>query len=213
MNEFNLEAYLSDGVENIVNGALRASLSNPKESVFMARFALASKHSRKLRQEAESKGEHIPPFLIASITSKCNLYCKGCYARANQSCHDNEAANQLNNEEWADIFRQAKSIGVSFILLAGGEPLIRPELIQAAGQLPEIIFPVFTKGPMLGEEYIKLCDKHRNLVPIISIEGNEQTTDTRRGSGVYQQVLRTMELMKQNKILYGASITVTKQNI
>lgn len=211
MSEFNLEAYLSNGVENIVSGALRASLSNPKESIFMARFAMTSKHARKLRQEAETKGEHIPPFLIASITSKCNLYCKGCYARANHSCHDKETENQLSNDEWIRIFEQAKDIGVSFILLAGGEPLMRPELMKAAGKLPEIVFPVFTNGTMLGDHYIKLFDQHRNLVPILSIEGNEETTDIRRGDGVYRQVLQAMERMKHNKILYGASVTVTSQ--
>ena len=213
MNQFNLEAYLSDGVDNIVNQALKATLSNPKESIFMAKYALASKSARRLRQESEQVGDHIPPFLIASVTSKCNLHCKGCYARANHSCHDKEAENQLSDAEWEDIFRQAKGIGVSFILLAGGEPLMRPELIQAAGKLPEIIFPVFTNGTMLNQEYIRKFDQYRNLIPMISIEGNEQTTDLRRGSGVYQQVSQTMELMKQKKILYGASITVTSQNI
>jgi MoaA/NifB/PqqE/SkfB family radical SAM enzyme len=54
---------------------------------------------------------------------------------------------------------------------------------MAAGKLPEIVFPVFTNGTMLSEDYIKLFDKHRNLIPIISIEGNEETTDLRRGSG------------------------------
>ncbi len=213
MNKFNLEAYLSNGVEAIVNSTLRATLSNPKESIFMAKFALASKNARKLRQEAEKNGEHIPPFLIASITSKCNLYCKGCYARANHSCHDKAEGNQLNDLEWRKIFQEAGELGVSFILLAGGEPLLRPDLLRTAGKLPEIVFPVFTNGTMLREDYITLFDKHRNLVPIISIEGNEETTDIRRGSGVYQQVLDGMERMKSNKLLYGASITVTKQNI
>ena len=213
MKEFNLEAYLSNGVENIVNNALRASLSNPKESIFMTKFALASKKARRLRQEAEKKGEHIPPFLIASITSKCNLHCKGCYARENHACHDKEIDNQLNDFEWAKIFQEARSIGVSFILLAGGEPLIRPELILAAGEIPEIIFPIFTNGTMLTENYIKLFDQHRNLIPIFSIEGNEETTDSRRGNGVYRQVLSGMERMLQNKLLYGTSITVTKQNL
>ena len=213
MNDFNLEAYLSNGVENIVNNALRATLTNPKESIFLARFALASKKARRQRQEAEELGEHIPPFLIASVTSKCNLYCKGCYARANHSCHDKEAVNQLNDVEWVNIFEQAREIGVSFILLAGGEPLLRPELMRAAGNLPEIVFPLFTNGTMINEDYIKLFDKHRNLVPIISIEGNEETTDVRRGNGVYRQVLDGMERMKSNKLLYGASITVMKQNM
>lgn len=213
MNEFNLEAYLSNGVENIVNTAMKASFTNPKESIFMAKFALASKNARRLRQDAELRGEHIPPFLIASVTSKCNLHCAGCYARSNESCHDREAENQLTEEEWSNIFLEAKNIGISFILLAGGEPLMRPELIKTAGRMQEIVFPIFTNGTMINEEYIKLFTKNRNLVPILSIEGNESTTDDRRGDGVYQQLLQAMESMKKHKILYGTSVTVTKENI
>lgn len=209
---FNLEKYLSNGVENIVKGALKATLSDPKESIFMAKYALASKHARKLRMEAEQKGEHIPPFLIASITSQCNLHCAGCYARSNHSCQDKVIENQLTDGEWLNIFDEAKNLGVGFILLAGGEPLMRPDIIQAAGKIQEILFPIFTNGTMVGREYIKLFEKYRNLIPILSIEGNEKKTDDRRGTGVYQKLMDTMDSLQQNKILYGTSVTVTKEN-
>lgn len=211
--EFNLESYLSDGVENIVKGALKASLLNPKESIFMAKYAIASINARKIRQRAEENGEHIPPFLIASITSKCNLYCAGCYARSNQSCQDKETDHQLTEAQWQTIFEEAKDMGIGFILLAGGEPLMRPELIKTAGKIQDILFPIFTNGTMINEDYIALFAKNRNLVPILSIEGNQNKTDDRRGNGVYQKLLSAMNLLQQNKILYGASVTVTKENL
>ena len=64
---FKLEAYLTNGVENIVKEAIRATLKDPKESAFMARYALSSKAASKKRAKMEAQGEHIPPFLIASI--------------------------------------------------------------------------------------------------------------------------------------------------
>jgi len=210
---FNLESYLSNGVENIVRGAIKASLSNPKESIFIAKYAMSSKNSRKLRVEAEDRGDHIPPFLIASITSQCNLHCKGCYARGNNACVDREAQNQLTEQEWLRIFNEAKELGIGFILLAGGEPFMRSDIIKEAAKIPEIIFPIFTNGTMIDDEYIKLFIKHRNLIPILSIEGNEVYTDERRGGGVYQKLIGAMDIMKTNKILYGTSVTVTKQNL
>ena len=86
--EFNLERYLSNGVENIVKQAIRATLKDPKQSLFFTKYALASSKAAARRREAEDSGEHIPPFLIASITSSCNLHCAGCYARANNACSD-----------------------------------------------------------------------------------------------------------------------------
>ena len=210
---FCLESYLSDGVENIVRGAIKASLSNPKESIFIAKYSLYSKNSRKLRVEAEGRGDHIPPFLIASITSQCNLHCKGCYARGNQACVDIEAQDQLSDQQWLQIFDEAKEIGIGFILLAGGEPFMRPDIIQEAGKIPEIIFPIFTNGTMINDDYVKLFIKYRNLIPILSIEGNEKYTDERRGTGVYQKLIYAMDIMKSKKILYGTSVTVTKQNL
>jgi len=211
--EFNLEEYLTDGVENIVKVALKATLSNPKESLFMARYAAHSKIASKKRRLAEEKGDHIPPFLIASITSKCNLHCAGCYARTNNSCIDSEPVEQLTDDEWLKIFKEAKDLGIGFVLLAGGEPMIRKDIIVAAGKMQEILFPIFTNGTMIDDDYIKIFEKYRNLVPVLSIEGREEKTDERRGEGVYKKLIESMDLLQTNKILFGASVTVTTENI
>ncbi len=211
--EFNLEEYLTSSVEGIVKGALRASLFNPKESIFMAKYALASKKASRLRHEAEKKGEHIPPFLIASIASNCNLHCAGCYSRAIETGDDGARTEQLNAESWGKVFREAAELGISFILLAGGEPLLRRDVIEEATAVPEILFPVFTNGTLLKDDYLGMFDKSRNLIPVLSIEGNRETTDKRRGHGVYQRLIDTMEDIDGRGILFGVSVTVTTRNL
>ena len=213
VENFNLQDYLAEGAEIIVKDAIRASLKNPKESLFLARFAKHTRRASKIRQEYERKGQNIPIFLIASITSSCNLHCTGCYSRANNSCSDDAPLNQLSSEEWEDIFNQAKDLGISFIVLAGGEPMIREDVIVKASQYDEILFPIFTNGTMLNEDYLKLFDENRNLVPIFSIEGDMEVTDSRRGEGVYNQLLNSMDKMKRNNLIFGASLTFTKGNL
>ncbi|MBQ2962009.1 radical SAM protein [Methanobrevibacter sp.] len=212
-NNLNLQEYLSSGVESILKDAIRASLKNPKESLFLARFAKHARKATKIRGKYNEKGQNIPVFLIASITSTCNLHCTGCYSRANNACSDDAPLNQLSGDEWEDIFTQAKDLGISFIVLAGGEPMIREDVISKASNFPEILFPIFTNGTLLNDDYLKLFDENRNLVPIFSIEGDEGTTDSRRGEGVYSQLLNSMELMKRNNIIFGASLTFTKGNL
>ena len=68
-NKFDIQEYMTNGVERIVADAIRATLRNPRESAYMVRFAAASRAASKKRAAMEKKGEHIPPFLIASITS------------------------------------------------------------------------------------------------------------------------------------------------
>lgn len=213
MENFNLQEYLANGVENILKSAVKTSLKSPKESLFMLKFSKHAKKATKIRQQYIKKGKNIPVFLIASITSSCNLHCTGCYSRANNSCNDDIPSNQLIDDEWEDIFRQARDIGISFIVLAGGEPLIRKDVIIKATDFSEILFPVFTNGTMLNEEYFKLFDDNRNLVPIISLEGNEESTDNRRGKGVYSKLVESMELMREKNIFFGISITFTKRNL
>lgn len=119
----------------------------------------------------------------------------------------------MTSAQWEDIFKQAKALGVSFILLAGGEPLMRKDVIEKASQTEEIIFPIFTNGTMVGEEYMKLFEAKRNLVPVLSIEGDQSKTDVRRGKGIYELLIKTMDSFKANGILYAASITITSENI
>lgn len=210
---FDIQKYMTNGVENIVKGALKATLSNPAESKFMVKYALASKEASKRRLEYKEKGEHIPPFLIASITSSCNLHCAGCYSRANHACTDAEPVSQLTGAEWGKIFTESSELGIGFILLAGGEPLIRTDVIEEAGKHPEILFPIFTNGTLIGEKYVEIFSKYRNLVPVMSIEGHEDKTDTRRGEGVYGKVNDAMELLNKNGVLFGISVTVTTENL
>ncbi|NLI52814.1 MAG: radical SAM protein [Clostridiales bacterium] len=210
---FDLDRYLTEGVESIVRDALAASLKNPKETAFLLSYALAAKRAAAARQAHAESGRHIPSFLIASITNRCNLHCAGCYARANNLCDDGAGDALLTDEEWARIFSQAAQAGVSFILLAGGEPMLRRGVLERAAARRDILFPVFTNGTLLSDGMLALLDEHRNLVPIVSIEGDERLTDARRGSGTYAKLAANLERMHQQGILFGVSVTLTTENI
>jgi MoaA/NifB/PqqE/SkfB family radical SAM enzyme len=211
--EFDIQGYMTRGVERIVADALKATVKNPRESAYMLKFATASKKASKKRAEAEAAGEHIPPFLIASITSKCNLHCAGCYSRCNHATTDTAPVAQLTGDEWLKIFDEADDLGVSFILLAGGEPMLRRDVIEAAGKRQNILFPIFTNGTYIDERYLELFDRSRNLIPIMSIEGQKEVTDARRGEGVYDKLIANMDEFHKRGLIFGASVTVTTENI
>ena len=214
MNEgFDLQAYLTECVEQLMTDILKATFRNPRESAYMAKFTLAARSAAVKRERAEASGEHIPTFLIASITSQCNLRCAGCYSRCNHATVDGEPVRQLTGTEWARVFDEAEELGVSFILLAGGEPMLRRDVIEEAGKKQNILFPVFTNGAFMDKKYFDLLDRSRNLIPILSIEGEKETTDARRGSGVYDRLVSNMDELQQRGMIFGASVTVTTQNI
>ena len=209
----NIQRYMTRGVVRVVTDSLRATANNERERAFMRSFAKASRAASKKRYAAECLGEHIPPFLIASITSACNLHCAGCYSRSNNACCDAQPVDQLTAAEWERIFREADELGISFILLAGGEPMMRYDVLQEAAKHGSILFPIFTNGTFLHEKYLDFLDANRNLLPIISIEGSEAVTDARRGDGVYQKVTNAMQSIRRRGMIFGASVTVTTENL
>ena len=211
MNE--LTEYLTDAIDRIVRQALRACFKNPVQSTFIMKYLLWQKAAAKRRRKNEIDGRHIPPFLIASIASQCNLHCKGCYARENHACHDTPQSAELSAQEWTRIFKEAGQLGVAFILLAGGEPMLRTDVLAAASRFQNIVFPVFTNGTMLDAKMTTFFHKNRNLVPVLSLEGDGKATDDRRGAGVETAVRAAMARLDDASVFYGVSVTVTTENV
>jgi MoaA/NifB/PqqE/SkfB family radical SAM enzyme len=110
------------------------------------------------------------------------------------------------------LFREASELGIGVIMIAGGEPLMRPEILWAASENRNIVFPVFTNGMLLHGGSISYFKKHRNLIPVLSIEGNRHFTDARRGAGVYARIQQRIERLSQSGVMFGMSITLTCQN-
>ena len=214
--KFDIAAYMADGIREFMANAYRNVLSNPREARFVHRMRkVVQKSERRRREVLESEGLAVPPFLIASIATTCNLHCKGCYARSNGIAEDNEAQQKatLTPEQWRSIFAEAASLGVNFTLLAGGEPMMRRDIIEEVSKVGEMIFPVFTNGTLIGPTYIDLIKRNLNIVPVISIEGTAMGTDKRRGKGVFDRAMLSMDMLKQEDLIFGASITVTTENM
>lgn len=207
MNNFKLLKYINDSIKNILFKALKNG--GYRNIIFIISFIINSKKAFNRRSYFEKHGKHIPSFLIASITNACNLACIGCYAENKR----NETKPLLTALKWRNIFNEAKDIGINFCLLAGGETLIRKDVIKEASKIKEIIFPIFTNGTLIDKEYIKIFGHNKNLIPILSIEGDKNNTDKRRGTDTYDIAIKAMDNLEKYKIFFGTSITVTKENI
>ncbi|MBD5357492.1 MAG: radical SAM protein [Bacteroides sp.] len=210
-----LYTYMNDGVRNIMTQAFRNFLGNPKEAIFLTRMSkVFEKAEQKRKEMSERYRVNIPPFLICSIANTCNLACAGCYARKNGIAGDDDnKKTTLTPGEWKKIFDEAAEIGITFALLAGGEPLTRKDLLDEIAKVKDIIFPVFTNGTLIGPIYLSFFNKNRNMIPVISIEGFQYGTDKRRGQGVYKKTVESMQLLSEKKLFFGVSITVTTENM
>lgn len=190
--------------------AVRITLRNPSMAAFFLRMRRAQKNARQRRTQLAGQGIHVPPFMIVSVTGQCNLSCAGCYAQA----QDRQEEREMTDKELLDLVQQARDLGVGIILLAGGEPLTRSgELLAIARAVPDVIFPVFTNGTLLDGSLVTRLRTQRNLIPVLSLEGGVEETDTRRGAGTMAHVQTVMSSLREAGIFFGTSLTVTRQNV
>ena len=150
---------------------------------------------------------NIPWAILLDPTSACNLHCTGCWAA--------EYGNKLNLtfEEIDSIIQQGKELGVYMYIYTGGEPLVRKQdLIRICEKHEDCIFLCFTNATLIDEAFADEMLRVKNFVPAISLEGDEASTDSRRGKGTYQKVRKAMELLHRKKLLYGISSCYTSAN-
>lgn len=188
--------------------ALKITLKRPAQAWSFLRTLFWLRKAGKIRESWKQKGYHIPPIIIHSITNECNLSCQGCYNKSFYSVEGKE----LSDEKLHRLTREAKELGVSFFVIAGGEPFLRPVLLEIMEKYPEIIFLVFTNGTLIDEVMIKRFRKQKNVVPMISLEGNRDETDKRRGEGTFEKLQQTMIRMKKSGLFFGISLTLVRSN-
>ena len=195
-------------IRDAFRDALQESFKSPALALFFARTALTQRRAARKRLAREKQGIHVPPLLIASVTGKCNLNCKGCYAQSQRWAK----VKELPIPRWQEIIREAHELGVSVVMIAGGEPLTRPEILDVTRRFPEIIFPLFTNGLLLDDRLVKELRRQRHVLPVISLEGFELETDERRGLGVYDRARRAIARLAGSDIFFGVSLTITRRN-
>ena len=164
--------------------------------------------SEDLKKESREKYNcNIPWTILLDPTTACNLKCKGCWAA--------EYGNSLNlsYEQIDDIISQGKELGIYFYIFTGGEPLVRKkDILKICEKHNDCEFLIFTNSTLIDEEFIDEMLRLKNIVPAISVEGSEFTTDARRGDGIYNKVIKSMKLLKDNKVPFGISCCYTSQN-
>jgi len=169
-------------------------------------------HQRKaaaVRRQHEREGLLVPPVMIVSITSRCNLACAGCYMHG----RGEKPKAEMGPEVLASVVDQAAELGVSVIVIAGGEPLVRKEeIVRIATAHPSVLFPVFTNGLLIDDVMAAALAACRNIVPVLSFEGFRTDTDARRGSGVYDRLLSVCTRLKDRTVFFGCSVTTTRKN-
>ena len=200
---------LNDSLHIFFKDAVRITLRSPSQAFHFIKTVRWQRKAAGRRTRWAREGIHVPPIVIFSITHRCNLHCKGCYARALDRTSDDE----LTDVQLERIIAEAHELGSSFFVLAGGEPLVRRNILDIAVRFPDIIFLVFTNGLLIDDAMLEKLKNHRHVVPVISLEGHEAETDDRRGEGVYRRLQNIVRKIRKEGLFYSVSLTVSSMNL
>ncbi|HAK44478.1 MAG TPA: radical SAM protein [Spirochaeta sp.] len=150
----------------------------------------------------------MPNFVTISPSMRCNLRCQGCYSGL--YLKDGE----LSESELDSILTQLKENGSYFVVISGGEPwILKDMLLRLFKKHNDMFFLTYTNGTLLDKGTCKKLAKLGNVACAISVEGWEAETDARRGCGVWEKIHTAMANLREEGVLFGISVTVTRNNL
>ncbi len=168
------------------------------------------------RQELEERfGVTVPSFIVISPLAACNLQCSGCYAGAY-----GDSEPHLTTAEMESLIEEARDWGCRFVTISGGEPTMLWDSIPGderglrdlCRKYDDMMFLMYTNGTLIDQRMAAEMAEVGNVSPGISLEGFRQQTDGRRGEGTFDRVMDAMARLRENGVLFGASVTYTSQN-
>ena len=162
----------------------------------------------RIRRSLRTLDYWVPFFIVISPTMRCNLRCRGCYSALYSK------DGELSESELDGILAECRRIGINLVVISGGEPyLLRAPLLRLFSKYPDIFFLTFTNGTLFDESLVQALARTSNVAPAISVDGYQEHTDQRRSAGVYAKVAETMSLLRKHGLIFGISVTYTRENI
>ena len=133
--------------------------------------------------------------LFITLTQRCNLNCGYCGNGSNEDIEDLAVHNPevVYDVNLISKFNKVKDLAVCFY---GGEPLLRIHLIeQIMPLLPNAKFCLQTNGVLLKSLKPEIVRKFNTI--LVSIDGDEETTDFNRGKGMYKMLIKHCKWLRE----------------
>lgn len=160
-----------------------------------------------------SKG--IPVSGTFELTSRCNFRCKMCYVQMTPE-EQQAFGRELTTQQWLDIARQAVDQGMIYLLITGGEPLLRPDFVQiytACVQMG-VVVSVNTNGSLLTPEIVECFRNHPPERVNVTLYGASpcRYASVCGNEGGYEKSLRGISMLKEAGIRISLNTTFIQEN-
>jgi len=153
------------------------------------------------------------PIVFWNLTRACNLACDHCYIEADAGAGSRD---ELTMDEALAAVDGLADAGVPLVLLSGGEPLLRPDLLEIAARARDrgIMTALSTNGTLIDRDVAEgLVDAGVGYAGV-SLDGASAATHDRiRGrAGAFDRALDGIRASIEAGLRTGVRVTVTREN-
>lgn len=165
-------------------------------------------HTRAVR-------ERIPIAGSLEITHRCNLRCVHCYV--NLPATEPEArGTELNREEIGRILDGAADAGTVWLLLTGGEPLLRPDFedIYLSAKQRGFLVTLFTNGTLITDRIADMLAEWRPFSVEVTLYGRTREVYERMTGvdGSHERCMRGIDALLRRGLPLKLKTTLTTVN-
>jgi radical SAM protein with 4Fe4S-binding SPASM domain len=166
------------------------------------------------RLHAAMAKRRIPFSGSLEVTFRCNLRCVHCYVGKQRSGTPN--LQEMSTNEIYRILDQITEAGCLWLLLTGGEPLVRPDLLEiySYARRKGLIVTLFTNGTLLTERIADALAEMPPFLTEITLYGNTQETYERVTGipGSHARCLHGIDLLLKREIPLKLKTMVMRSN-
>jgi len=151
------------------------------------------------------------PVVVWNVTRACNLRCVHCYAHAVERSLERE----LSREQGLALIDDLADFGVPVVLFSGGEPLVRPDLVElaryAVGKGMRAV--ISTNGTLISRQKAEELKEIGLSYVGVSLDGMEEVNDRFRGKkGAFREALAGIENCQAAGLKVGLRFTINRMN-
>lgn len=131
---------------------------------------------RQFEMDALAKGYYSNASF--ELTAFCNLKCPMCYVRIDKSSDIAQNGKPCTAGQWIELARQFRDQGGLFLLLTGGEPLLRPDFPEIYGEISKmgLFIALFTNGILIDDKILSLLKKSPPAMIGLTLYGASENT-------------------------------------
>jgi radical SAM protein with 4Fe4S-binding SPASM domain len=150
-----------------------------------------------------------------NLTQRCNLECAHCYMSAHAGA---ETRGELTTEECRRVIDEIAAVNPNvFLILTGGEPLLRKDLFEIAAYAAEKRFTTVlgTNGVLLREREARAMRRHGVLGASISLDSVDRARHDafRRQAGAWDGAVRATRVLTDEGLDFSLHMSVTDWNV